>query len=261
MQQLSFLFKYLKYYFTAKTKYSIHSPFVYDLLTNTIQNENRYYCYGAIERLRELLLQDHTKIKRTDFGAGSLKNNATKQSISSIAKNAAKPFKYASLIFRLANKFQPKTILELGTSLGISTCYLSFAKQNATIITIEGCPETAAIAAQNFKKIKLQNIEQVIGNFDTVLPNELTKIKKLDFAFIDGNHHEKPTHDYFNQFIPYTHNNTVLIFDDIHWSKGMENAWAEIKNDKRVTLTIDLFFIGIVFFNTNFTKENFIIKY
>ncbi|MFZ9719521.1 MAG: class I SAM-dependent methyltransferase, partial [Chitinophagaceae bacterium] len=76
----------------------------------------------------------------------------------------------------------------------------------------------------------------------------LKKMGKLDFVFIDGNHAYAPTLRYFNAMLPFVHSGTVMILDDIHWSAEMEKAWQAISNHSAVTLSIDLFFVGILFF-------------
>ena len=181
-----------------------------------------------------------------------------------IAERSAKNKKYCKLLFRLAYYFKPTTVLELGTSLGISTAYLASANPNSKVITIEGCPNTAQEAKKNFESLGLANIESLIGNFEDVLTTNIERLTsngKLDFAFFDGNHKREHTLKYFTQCLESTHNNSVFIFDDIHWSDEMEEAWEEIKSHPKVSVTIDLFFLGLVFFRKEQAKENFIIRY
>jgi predicted O-methyltransferase YrrM len=174
---------------------------------------------------------------------------------------AAKPSKYGQLLFRMVNHFQPTTVLELGTSVGITTAYLSAAHSKIKVTTIEGCPEIAAIAATNFKHLNIQNIDQQIGNFDSLLPAFLAKTEKLDFVFFDGNHRKEPTLNYFYQCLEKAHESSVFIFDDIYWSAEMTAAWEIIKNNAQVTVTLDLFSLGIVFFRKEQVKQHFLIRY
>ena len=162
----------------------------------------------------------------------------------------------------MVRQYQPTTILELGTSLGISTSYLSLANPGASIITMEGASSIAAKARQNFNTLKLQNISIEEGNFDQTLSAVVSQISLLDIAFIDGNHRREPTESYFGQLLPKTHNDSILIFDDIHWSHGMEQAWETIKQHPSVRCTIDLFFIGIALFRQEFKeKQHFSIRF
>ena len=257
MKRLQLLWRYLKYLGRAQTIYYIHSPFVYNFAINIIKNTRWYYAFEDIEQLRQKLLSNKTLIDTQDFGAGSVMSKNNRRSIKKVAQNVAVRPKIGRLLFDIVHHFKPNTILELGTSLGISSLYLAAANQSAKVFTIEGCPETARLAQQNFDALKVQNIELSVGQFDKILPEVLKKVTQLDLAFIDGNHRKIPTLDYFEQCLSYANNKSIFIFDDIHWSKEMEEAWEQIKTHPKVTVSIDLFFIGIVFFREGQAKEHF----
>lgn len=202
------------------------------------------------------------QIHCTDLGAGAeLRGEHAVRAVSEIAATAVKPAKYGQLLFRLINYFQPKNALELGTSLGITTAYLSKANGNTDVITIEGCPETAAIAQKTWERLGCKNIKLYIGNFDQRLPEVLKTLPALDFVFFDGNHRKQVTLDYFNNCFEKGHEKSVFIVDDIYWSEEMKEAWEEIKADTRVSVTIDLFYMGLVFFRKGQVKQNFVIRY
>lgn len=259
MKQLSFLIKYLKYWFLAKNAHGIHSPFVYSLYNDVIINKGSYYSFDKIEQLRKKLLTTSIEIDVTDLGAG----RSGKRTISEIAQRSAKNYKYCQLLFRLVYHFKPETILELGTSLGISTAYLASANPIAKVITIEGCPNTADEAKRNFEMLGLKNIESLVGNFDTLLHAVLCRLPAAGcrLVFIDGNHRKEPTLRYFHALLEKATNDSIFIFDDIHWSDEMEKAWEEIKKHPQVTLTIDLFFLGLVFIRNEQVKENFTLRF
>jgi len=261
MKQLLLAYNYLIYRIKSTNEHGVHSPFVFELLGNVIYNTTDYYAYKPIEKLREQLLNSGHNVTCIDLGAGSLKNNSSTKQIKKIARHAAKSAKYAQLLFRLVNHFQPSEILELGTSLGISTAYMAAANSNIKVTTIEGCPEIAKVAKQNFEQLELKNIEPLTGNFDAALPSVLAQKEKLDFVFFDGNHRKEPTLNYFRQCLQKATDSSIFIFDDIYWSAEMKQAWEEIKNNNRVTVTIDLFYMGIVFFRKEQVKQNFIIRY
>ena len=261
MKKLQFTIRYITYLFTAKGKYATQAPFLYELMTkvlNTKTDDDK--CYG-IEAIRKKLCRSEKEIQITDFGAGSSINKSTKRKVKDIANNSAKNPKFGKLLYRIIRFYKPKNIIELGTSLGISTSYLAKADPNANVFTFEGCPATAAIAQENFDIQNIKNTSITLGDFNLTLADKLKEVLSIDLAFIDGNHQEKPTIDYFKQCLKYANNNTIFIFDDIHWSQGMENAWKYIKEHKKTTLTIDLFFIGIVFFRSELSKENFTIRF
>ncbi|MFV0606306.1 MAG: O-methyltransferase [Niabella sp.] len=256
--------KYFKYYIHAANSkgHGMHSPFVFEFITKVMNDFTPYEAYQKTETLRKKLLQDKTELNVEDFGAGSATTKSNTRTIAAIARNAAKSKKFGQLMYRMVNHYQPKTILELGTSLGITTTYLAAANPNATVITMEGADSIATIALQNFKELGLQNIQLIKGNFDTTLPELLKATPPIDFAFIDGNHRQEPTERYFTQLLPHLHENSLLVFDDIHWSEGMENAWKNIVAHDAVKAYIDLFYIGIISFKTAFKeKQEFVIRY
>lgn len=256
--------KYLKYYVTASNGkgHGMHSPFVFDFITKVLNDDRNFYAYQSIENVRELLLIDKRELDIEDFGAGSRVKKTNTRAVCAIADSSLKPKKFGQLLFRIVDRYSPDNILELGTSLGITTAYLASAKKNAAVITMEGAGAVAALAKQNFKKLQLDNIEMVEGNFDETLSDVMKRTKKLDLAFIDGNHRLEPTVRYFKELLPAVHEYSVLIFDDIHWSKEMEQAWETIKEDPSVTLSIDLFFIGLVFFRKEQkVKQHFTVRF
>jgi len=256
--------KYCTYYLTASNGkgHGIHSPFVYDFVKNVLNDRRNFYAYDQVEALRKQLLHDKSVIEVEDFGAGSTVSKTNQRSIASIARHAAKSKKWAQLLFRIVNYYQPKTILELGTSLGISTSYMAMANTNARIITAEGSAAIAGRAQKNFRALQLSSIQQVTGNFDNTLAGIIAGEPSLDMAFIDGNHRYEPTVRYFNQLLPSLHADSMVIFDDIHWSADMEKAWEEVKEHRSVRLSIDLFFIGLVFFSDQFkVKQHFTIRF
>ena len=256
--------KYLTYWITASNGkgHGMHSPFVFEFITQVLNDKSVYSEYAKVEALRARLLKDDTVLNVEDFGAGSSKSKTNQRTISSIAKNAAKSKKLGQLLFRIVKHYQPSTILELGTSLGITSSYLSLAKPDARVITMEGSGEIAGIAEKNFKALALKNIEIKEGNFDETLLSIICSLSTIDFAFIDGNHRREPTERYFQQLLSRTTNDSILIFDDIHWSREMDDVWDTIKKHEAVRCTIDLFFIGIVLFRKEFKeKQHFIIRF
>ncbi|MET0569981.1 MAG: class I SAM-dependent methyltransferase [Pedobacter agri] len=256
-----FITDYLKHRLTAKTRHGTHSPFVYKLADEVIYDFTDKSPYQSIEQQRKKLFSDDSTITVTDLGAGSHLNKNRNKKVSQIAKNALKSPRLAKLIYRLAQNTQPKTVIELGTCLGITSSYLAKACPDAEVITIEGCPQTAEVAKHNFQDLDLTNIELHVGNFDLILPDIIAKQPTLDFVYIDGNHRKEATLNYFKWCLPKVTENSLLIFDDIYWSQGMKEAWEEIKNHPDVTVTIDLFWIGLVYFKKGQAKEHFKLKF
>ena len=256
--------KYLRYYFTAYNGkgHGMHSPFVFQFILHVLNDRSGYMPPAEIEVLRRALQQDERRLGIEDFGAGSRLSGTKQRSVAELARTALKPKKYAQLLYRLVKHYRPDTILELGTSRGLTTAYLAAANPNASITTIEGSQAIASVAAENFTKLGLKNIRQQTGNFDDLLPGTLEHLKRVDLAYIDGNHRYHPTLNYFSQLLPYLHNNSILVFDDIHWSPEMEKAWNEIRQHPTVQCTVEVFFLGFVFFRSEFkVKQHFAVRF
>lgn len=253
----------LRYFLFSKHRYGhgIHSPFVYTLIREVFLNKKQYPEYQIIESHRKRLLQDKTQIAIQDFGAGSYTNNAESRQVSTIAKSGISSKKYAQLLFRLVQYTQAQHILELGTSLGISGAYLSIAHPKTRLVTLEGSHELSAIAKKTFTGCSIHNIEILCGNFNETLEIAIDTLQTIDIAFIDGNHQKQATLDYFEKIFPHCNQDSILIFDDIYWSKGMLEAWEIIKKDSRVSLSIDIWKFGIVFFRTGIVKQDFRIRF
>lgn len=256
--------KFIRYYITASNGkgHGIHSPFVFDFITRVVRDKRSFYAYTKIEDVRRRLLVDDRRLLIEDFGAGSASGHKKQRTVAALANTSAKSKKYGQLMFRIVNYYHPVSIIELGTSLGISASYLAMGNPEAKFITMEGASAVAAVARENFSQLGIQNIAITEGNFDDTLPAVLKNTGAVDLAFIDGNHRKKPTLAYFEQILEKMNRPGILVFDDIHWSKEMESAWQEIKEHPACMLTIDLFFIGLVFFNADFkVKQHFVIRF
>lgn len=257
-------FKYLRYNLAASNGkgHGIHSPFVFEFITKVLNDKTGYPDYGPVENLRKQMLKDETVISINDLGAGSSISKTSQRTVASIAKNAAKSKKFGQLLYRMIKFYKPVTILELGTSLGITSSYLAMASIDARFLTLEGATEVLKIARKNFENLRLKNIETVEGNFDETLSPVIDRLPQLDFCFIDGNHRREPTVRYFEAVLRKTHNFSIIVLDDIHWSPEMEEAWKYCKDHPLVTLSIDLFFIGILIFRKEIiAKQHFIIRF
>ena len=261
---LTLLKKYLQYLLKASNGkgHGVHSPFVFTFIKEVLNKKASNPIISLIEKQRKLLEANHQMVQVWDRGAGSRQVNNSERSIKQIAKAALKPKKYSQLLYKIIAFYKPSQILEMGTSLGITTCYLATAHASANVVTMEGAPKVAAIAKNTFSELGIHNIKIMEGDFDDNLPQYLHSIEKVGVVYVDGNHRYEPTMRYFENLLQKSNEDSVLIFDDIHWSAEMEKAWDEIKNNPSVTLTIDLFFIGLVFVRkAQKQKEHFIIRY
>lgn len=254
---------YLKYKLTAQSNQYLHSPFLFELYNsvfNDIKLNSQFY---EIENLRNKFLNNNNIIEVIDLGAGSIVYKKLKcRKISSIAATALQKPKYARFLYRLVEYSKSKSILELGTSLGITTRYLSSgAGLNGHVITIEGSPEIASLAKSHFDNCNSKRIELYEGDFMEILKSEDFEEKKFDFVFIDGNHQKDAVLQYFDLICSKLNEGSVVVVDDIHWSKDMVSCWEELKNRNEVTLSFDVFQFGVLFINKNLSKQNFRLRY
>ncbi len=249
--------KMIRFYFRASNRkgHGIHSPWVFKFVKFVKNDKRHFYAYTDVEQLRKKLLKDETLLEVEDFGAGSMLSPKKMRSVQAITTHAAKHPTIARLLFRMAQFYQPGVMIELGTSLGLTSAYLAKANLNGVLYTLEGSAQVLEKANMNFQQLQLPNIITIPGNFDDTLPKLVQSLSTVDFAFIDGNHRYEPTIRYFRELLTKAHDQTILVFDDIHWSNEMERAWSDIQQDSRVTLTIDLFFIGIVVLDKGIRKK------
>lgn len=251
---------YIKFFFKAKSEHDIHSPFVFDLVTKCFYDTTKYQEYTILDDYRKSLLNNYETIDVTDFGAGSRVFKSNKREIAAIAKNAGISRNRAQLLFRLVRYFQPKETLEIGTSLGLATSALALGNKNSKITTLEGCPSTSQKSKEESQKFGFKNIEFINTEFSSYLKTHSSQLTTHNLIYFDGNHSKKATLEYFEILLPTITNETIWIFDDIHWSKDMEEAWGIIKKHPFVTVTVDTFQWGLVFFRKEQEKEHFVIK-
>jgi len=258
------MIKYFKYLLISSNGkgHGVHSPFVYNFIKEVLNKQVANHKLDAIELYRKELLQNREMVNVWDRGAGSRQSVENMRSVQQIAKVALKPRKYSLLLHKIAAYYKPSEMLEMGTSLRITTCYLAASNNHIKVVTMEGAPSVASIAKNTFSTLGFTNVNVIEGDFDETLPAYLKSVDQLGIVYVDGNHRYAPTINYFKQLLEKANDQSILIFDDIHWSEEMEKAWEEIKQHSHVTLTIDLFFIGLVFVRqAQKEKEHFVIRY
>ncbi|MGC8865792.1 MAG: O-methyltransferase [Bacteroidales bacterium] len=251
----------LRYLIEARTRYSVHSPFVYEFIEKVLRGRGDATWYRAAENTRRRMLRDHRTIPFEDFGTGGLRQRHYPIRLSTIARYSGRKKKEGRMLARLVAWTQPRHMLELGTSLGISSLYMASACPEAQFITLEGCKEVLEIARKNFLQAGFSSIQTLSGPFETTLPTLIAGGLRPDLVLFDGNHAHQPTLYYFHQLLPVIHADTVFVFDDIHWSAGMEKAWKEIAACPQVTLSVDIFSMGLVFFRSGIKKQHFILRF
>ena len=251
---------YLKFLWHSKNEHAVHSPFVFHLITKCFYDKKPKPEYEVLKNYRKSLLENKNTIEVTDFGAGSKVFKSNTRQINKIAKTAGISPKRAELLFRITNYFQPTTILEIGTSLGLATSALALGNPKTKIITLEGCPNTMAMAKNQLQLYNIKNVECITTEFNDYLQICNLQSATCNLIYFDGNHSKKATLEYFELLLPTITNDSVWIFDDIHWSPQMEEAWEIIKIHPKVNVTIDTFQWGLVFFRREQPKEHFVIR-
>lgn len=246
--QIRLFIRYLAFYRQAKTKYDIDSPFVSSFILEVLEDKRSFYAFSLIHWLRRQLRKDKRKLRIADHGAGSLVAHSTTRSVSHIAKHGAINDHQGRCLFRMAHVYHPSIMLELGTSLGVSSLYLALADSRQQLITVEGSPEIAERAAETFYQLRIPNISLIQDTFDQALV-EISKEKlRLGLVYLDGDHRKGSSLQYFQQLLPLLHDKSLFIIADIYWSKEMQMAWKEIKSHPKVRVAIDLFDFGVLFF-------------
>ncbi|MEE9407255.1 MAG: class I SAM-dependent methyltransferase [Polaribacter sp.] len=251
--------EYIKFLLKSSNQHGVHSPFVYQLVTKCFYKKTDHNFWNSFLKIRYHLLDNKKSIKVTDFGSGSKVFKNDEREVSKIAKVAGISNKKAKLLIRLVHFFQPKSVLEIGTSLGLGTSAIKIGNNNTKITTLEGCSETSTIAQELFIKNNFKSIDVHSGDFKETLPKAVIN-NKFDFIYFDGNHTKKATLEYFETCLQTINNNSVWVFDDIYWSKEMKETWLEIKAHPKVTVTVDVFYFGIVFLRNEQAKEHFKIR-
>ena len=240
---------YLDHFLVAKRKgHGVHSPFAYQLCEEVFYNTHISYDFFGLNKIRKQLLHDNTILEIEDFGAGSKAFNTTKRKVSEIAARGISTQKQSEIYYRLINFLRCEHIVELGTSLGLNTLYLASPNKNNQVITLEGSVNIYMYAKNLALKTKTDNIKFINSKFDEALPKILDDIKTIDCFYVDGNHTYQATKNYFNLAFAKKNKDSVFIFDDIYWSKDMTSAWKEIKQHREVTLSVDAFYFGMIFF-------------
>ena len=242
-------------------EHSLHAPFVYHLYKDVIKNDKRKG-FESIEALRKDLIANKELLRFEDLGAGSKRKKPIQFKVGEYAKYVLTPPKYSRLLFRLIREFKPNNILELGTAFGVNTLYLSLAAPYTTVYTFEGVQKILNVAERTFEQSTIaDNIEIIKGDIDDTLIETLPKIDHVGMVYMDANHSYEPTMYYFNRLEPYMDENSIVVMDDIYWSKGMTKAWNEIRSLPEVTLSLDLYTFGILFFKKELTKSHFVLQY
>ena len=252
---------YLHYWLHASNEHSLQAPFIYRLYREVIKRDSHHPAFDDIEATRQSFLRSSDTITMEDMGAPTQVSSRPDRTVRSIARHSLSSPKFSRLLYRLTTDQQSEYIIELGTSLGINTLYLSLARSSAQVYTLEGIPAIADRAEQAFHHLKRTNIQLIRGNIDRTLSDALTQVPRVDLAYLDANHRYEPTVRYFEQLAAKTNDYSIIVVDDIYWSSDMRRAWQYIKQHPSVTLSLDIFDAGIVFFLPLTVRQEYTLEF
>ncbi len=233
--------------------HGIHSPKLFDFVQYVIDSPYPYYDYRLLERYRQILLADNTILSITDYGTGV----SGDRSVKSIAATSLATARQAQLVYRLVDYTHADNILELGTSLALTTAYMSRARKKTHITTVEGCEQIAARANKTLKDLKCDNVSLKIGNINDILEEVVQEMPKIDILYIDANHTSQAMQRYFSLCLPKMHDDTVVIVDDIYWSEDMTYGWRQICEHQSVTTAFNLYHCGWLFLDKHLPKKQY----
>ena len=250
------ILQFVRHFFSAKRNgHGIHSPYAYALCEEVFYNEHSFYDFELLKKIREELMRNSLEVETGGFGAGSKTFQSNKRKVKDIAQRGISSFKQSELLYKLVNYLTCNTCIELGTSLGLITVYLAKANTSGRVISVEGSEALFNLAKGLARESDTNNIQFINADFDTALPELLNEFEKIDFLYIDGNHTYEATWRYFLLALPKLHPGSVVIFDDIYWSEGMTEVWKKIKGHPSVTLSIDTFYLGLIFFREELKEK------
>jgi predicted O-methyltransferase YrrM len=255
--------RFVDFLLHSGNRYRLHSPFLYSLAGEVIRGDKLADGVEEIEMIRQELKKSKEIINKTDYGEGGKNNHSITYpaALQHIVMTSLTSPRHARRLYRLARFTKAGRIIEIGTSLGITTAYLALANPDARIITLEGCPELSHKARELFNRLGLKNIELMEGRFEDTLSSALNQLGSIDLVYIDGNHRKEAMLDYYEKCLAHSGNETVMVFDDIRASAGMEQAWEQVRKKPEVTISLDLFFTGWIFLRKESSKQHFRLRY
>ena len=275
------IWSYVRHVLTAwnTTGEGIHSPYLFEIVRFIMRDENTFYCFADIERRREMLEACTDVLDVVDYGSrGSQSGTHIQRRVCDIAKGHLESPKVGQLLFRLIHFMghhdqRPLHILELGTSLGITTAYLALPDSRNSVLTMEGSGEVLRVAKGVWKALRIENIDWREGNIDDTLPcaddtlfkcarvkQDESSYEKWDLVFVDANHIYEATKRYVDFLLPLMTEKGIIAVDDIHYSQEMEQAWKALQQDPRVTTSMDLYHLGLLFVDPHYLKRHYKIR-
>lgn len=248
---------YFNHWLDAVDEHSIHSPYFFDFYKKVIKMDRTDHPeFSAYEDLRNKLLVNPLEVTMVDLGARSPHFDKNTRTLSQIASTSLSPASYCRLYNRIIHYIDATQVVELGTSMGITTLYLA-PKENVQVTTFEGNSSMINVALTNFEYFDKKNIDLIEGNIDIRLSEFLLNPRKIHFVLMDANHRYEPTIRYFNLLSRRMADKGVMVIDDIYYSEEMHRAWRELCHHQLVYGTVDLFRCGLLFFDPTLNRQHY----
>ena len=250
------LSQYIVYRLKARGVRKVHSPFLYAFYQEVMSFKGDPTT-KRIDKHLDDIRQSSEPIQISGFGAGSRKRK-TPNTIGQVAKRSGTSKRWGRFLYKLAQRSQGP-VIELGTNLGIGTAYLA-SGTNHMVYTVEGCSNLSTFAKDSLTRLELTNVDFLTAAIQDINWYDVLKGKSPGLVYIDADHTFDATVAFYSIFKNLINDQSVIVIDDINWSDEMRNAWQEIVKDDKITLSVDLFFKGLLFFDPALSKQNIILK-
>ena len=225
--------------------FGVHSPFVYDLITNVIEETCEFYAYRDISLVRLQLLQNEQFIQ---YGKKQL-------TVKKALKRYGISTKEGKFLFRLANHYKPHTMLSVGSSMGLAPLYLARYDSTVQCITLECVQDIAEIATQVLSKEKNPALSIKTGTYRALLPESIVQLQQIDCVYVDKNVGVNDWDTIFEQCEPFIHNATFFVLAGIRSSTEKQSYWTQFRQHPSITVAIDLYDLGLLFFQSKLHKQ------
>lgn len=205
--------------------HGIHSPFVFNLVTKVVEEKTPYHAYEDIMFVLESMSHKYYHLNKSN-----------------------------KLLFRLVNYFGSRRILEIGAGYGVNTLCLTAPSKDIKCISVE-TSEKKYFEAQKLYTKWDRDITLHTGN---TLPDI---VDKQDCIFIDLANCSFLPSDLNQYLLKLSYDKTFIIVKGIRTNKRHQMLWKNIKEIESRTVALDLFNIGIIFFDKKLYRWNYKISF
>ncbi|MDD2435944.1 MAG: SAM-dependent methyltransferase [Massilibacteroides sp.] len=218
--------------------HGVHSPFVFNFITKVIDERAAYYCLKDIELTRKKFFYENEPFHKWEI----------------------RP-KYGALLMRISNYLKPQNLLLIGSDLSFSALYSSSYASTTRCVVLEEKTEIAAFSRSVIEKHRAKNILLKEGVYQKTVSEVLEHTDKLDFVYFGYPNDSALDIPVFECILPHLHEHSVLILRGIRKTKDRKEFWNRLCARPEVSVTIDVYELGIAFFNHKIHKKNYIVSF